>query len=421
MLEIVKTIRQDELQSPELRDWLYNFYSVKNNVFKPIPGSFQSLISKYRQRIINEAPTSPEKSLFFIRKETGNFPYYNDIWKYWLQVIWPLFFEKFPEGEIWIVRIHEDWFTKMWQSQRKITNEAGAQDIFEIFAPHEASGLSADLFPLIALNLLSFSIYPLVLCDYVYISTSNVSHSSVIYIPDRIIKYDYSYESRGIYFEILFKFVHIYNDQWTFDGRGSTKSLVSINDFETLQPTSYFEEVIRIIGQRMKDIISISDPWNREILGMTINRAICDAIICSISFLPYVAKVFFFNTLDKLSNIIDFLNLFGNAKNEIEIWKQLLKPDFLEKEVLNVINRLPSNPGKFLRSTVEFAIDKIRNNSLTPDFFRFIRNTHHGYFLKNRNLKKLLTSPGEFNNDITLLSIPLIMYLLSLSWVKSNN
>ena len=64
MLEIVKTIRREELQSPELRNWLYNFYSVKNNVSTQTDESVQSLISEFRRRIRNEVPTSPEKSLF---------------------------------------------------------------------------------------------------------------------------------------------------------------------------------------------------------------------------------------------------------------------------------------------------------------------------------------------------------------------
>jgi hypothetical protein len=87
-------------------------------------------------------------------------------------------------------------------------------------------------------------------------------------------------EGRTLFQEILWKIHHVFDDQWTFDSSRGPKTGADINFMNPIKQLGYFDWFLNQVSNRMSDIIAISDPFIREQLGMTINRAICDAQLC---------------------------------------------------------------------------------------------------------------------------------------------
>jgi len=356
------------------------------------------------------APKSLEESLFYICKSSTTYPYQNYVSRTSLSYTWPLFFEKFPLGQIWLPKISKQWWDEIWQGEKQIAQKTGYKAKHpEGFHPQEASGLQAENFPLTALNILAYGIYPLILCDYIHTSADLV----FIYIPDRAFKHSQMIEGRTLYQEALWKIHHIFNDQWTFDGSRGPKSAADANILNPIKQFDYFDWFISKVSDRMSDIIAISDPFAREQIGMTINRAMCDAQICVTTQLPYISKVFFFACLDKLANLMVLLNI---GTDEVEAWKRLIDREFLDTEVIPELKDIPNTAGEYLRWIVEHVSEQMKFDDLSPENLRDIRNSHHGYKLRPVVFNRLMEKTGEFNNDITLILTPLTLFFLSKKW-----
>jgi len=220
-------------------------------------------------------------------------------------------------------------------------------------------------------------------------------------------------EGRTLYQETLWKVQHVFDDQWTFDGSRGPKSAANPILLNPIKQLGYFDWFIGQVNERMLDTIAISDPFVREQLGMTINRAICDAQLCVTTQLPYMSKVFFFACLDKLANVMVLLNM---ESNEVEAWKRLVDVQFLDNEVLATLKGIPDTAGEYLCWIVEHVSEEMTLDNLLPEDLRDIRNSHHGYKLRPEIFGRLMGKTGEINNDIALIVTPLILFFLSKKW-----
>lgn len=163
----------------------------------------------------------------------------------------------------------------------------------------------------------------------------------------------------------------------------------------------------------MIDLNSASDPYKKLKFGMTINRAIYDSLICVTTEIPYVSKSFFFNCLDKLSNLLKQL---GFVNNETNAWKILISENFLEEDVKRTIMNLKGNCCDYFTRTIDYVTREMNIGKINPDLLRSLRNSHHGYNLHPNNFNALIRHSGEINNDITSIITPLILYFLSIKW-----
>lgn len=303
MFRLLRKVNYDSLFDKELASWLDEQFQTglaerQQKEVKERIGGAEALelldemakIQEWGEGLKKHAPKSSEESLFYICKSSTTYPYQNYVSRTSLSYTWPLFFERFPLGQIWLPKIFQQWWNEIWKGEKQIAQQTGyVQKHPEGIHPQEASGLQAENFPLTALNILSYGIYPLILSDYIHTSSDLV----FIYIPDRAFKHSQMIEGRILYQETLWKVHHIFDDQWTFDSSRGPKSAANANLLNPIKNLGYFDWFISQVSGRMSDIIAISDPFAREQLGMTINRAICDAQLCVTSEQPYMSKVFF--------------------------------------------------------------------------------------------------------------------------------
>jgi len=140
---------------------------------------------------------------------------------------------------------------------------------------------------------------------------------------------------------------------------------------------------------------------------------IVDAQLAVTTELPYISKVFFFNFLNKLANIMKLLKI---EDNETETWLRLVNQDFICKTVLKTIKKIPNRAGEYLTDVVNLAVEEMKIGELTPSDLLDIINTHHGYNIKSQSINRLMKKDGEINNDIPLLTTPLLIYLFSIPW-----
>ncbi len=420
MFQVLRKVYYRDLFDKELASWLDDRFQTKIAEQQQEQGNDgidgltflneRDKMQEWGMKLKENAPKSLEKSLFYICRSTNTYPHQNYVGRTSLSYTWPLFFEKFPLGQVWLAKISEQWWNEIWRGEKQIAQKTNYNAKHpEGFHPQEVSGLQSENFPLTALNILAFGIHPLILCGYTPTSANLV----FIYIPDRAFKHSQMVEGRTLFQEILWNIHHVFDDQWTFDSYRGPKTAADDILMNPIKQLSYFDWFLSQVNNRMSDIIAISDPFKREQLGMTINRAICDAIICVTCEFPYISKQFFFGCLDKLANLMVLLNM---EANDTDAWKRLVNEHFLNKEVLTTLNDIPDDAGKYLRWIVGHAMEEMKLDDLSPQDLRDIRNTHHGYKLRPKIFDRLMEQTGEFNNDIPLVVIPLILFFLSKKW-----
>ncbi|WP_321423341.1 hypothetical protein [uncultured Methanobacterium sp.] len=397
----------------ELNSWLderffLNYKAPDGSIHNEFTYKDRSELDKYGRMVIEGCPDSLGLSLYWIRNSTEGYHMGNHIGKLCYYHIWPLFFRKFPLGQIWIIESPKTWADKIWTDQRELGKKYGYDKMDPIGVPQEMSGLQADYFTKNALNMLSYGIYPLISCAS--IQTGLKSSLTIFHIPDRAFKHSQMTEENTLYTRILWDFHHVYDDQWTFDGSRGPKSAINEVILNPVKQLDYFQWFIEKIDDRMNDIISIEDALLREKLVMSVNRAITDALISVTSELPYISMVFFFSFLDKLSNILYLLKI---ENSEVNSWKKLVNKDFLTFKVLKTIQTVPNKAGEHLTNIVTSTVEELEYSELTPEDLRVMRNTHHGYNLtQNGSIDRLMAKDGELNNDIPLIATPLLIYLL---------
>ena len=427
MFKIIRKIRPANLigsKLNEIESWIdEQFYlniPIQENDIETIENKFEVKdkveLDKFGKEMRKNCPDSLGKSLFYIREHT-DYPRGNHLGRYCLYHVWPLFFEKFPLGQIWIIELPKSWTQEVWKGQRELAIKYGYDKSNPTgFSAQEMTGLQIDNFHLHSLNILSYGIYPLILSNFISIGLK--SNLTLLYIPDRAFEYSQMMEADTLYTNILWDFHHLFDDQWTFDSSRGAKSSTSGIILNPINLLDYFQWFIDKIDNRMKDIISIEDHLLREKLVMTVNRAIYDALLSVTTELPYISKIFFFNFLDKFANI---MHLLGMEDNDTKAWLKLVDKNFLCDTVLKTVQNIPNPAGEYLSHIVTFAVKEMEYGELLPDNLRDIRNTHHGYNIKSQSIDRLMEKDGEINNDIPLIVIPLLLYIFSIPWNNIEN
>lgn len=423
MFKIKRIIQPEDLNGENLKDlevWTDSKFQLNfefdGEVYNKFDFEDRLELNKFGKMMMENCPSSLGLSLFYLRNHT-EYHQVNQIGRYCLYHVWPLFFEKFPLGQIWIIENQKSWYEKIWEGQEKIAKDFDYKKNNPTgFSPQEMTGLQTDSFPFTALNILSYGIYPLISCTFT--SVSSLTNLTFLYVPDRAFKHSQMTEAETLYNQILWDLHHVFDDQWTFDSSRGPKSDSNDILLNPIKQLDYFKWFIGKINDRMSDILLIDNSLLREKLVMTINRAIYDAQIAVTSEIPYISKVFFFNFLDKLAN---FLTMLNNNRKDTKEWKNLLEKDFICNTVRKSIEKIPSMTGEYLIDIIDFAVKEMNFGDLNIEYLRDLRNTNHGYNVDPRSIPRLMNHDGEINNDIPLLATALLLYIFSIKWeIKSD-
>ena len=84
--------------------------------------------------------------------------------------------------------------------------------------------------------------------------------------------------------------------------------------------------------------------------------------------------------------------------------------------ILEKLKAIPSEIGEFLQSILKNVINIIESEKLTPEYMRAMRNSIHGYNLRESSLSQLMARSADVNNYIVNLVIPLTFYFLLIDW-----
>lgn len=126
-----------------------------------------------------------------------------------------------------------------------------------------------------------------------------------------------------------------------------------------------------------------------------------------------MAKVFFFACLDKMTNFMLQLKM---APDEDSAWRQLLDPQVMSGSLTTFLATVPGTIGKSMSHLNNHLRDTLANDRISAQDLRDLRNTHHGYRLRANIVARLMESPGEFDNDLTLMLTSWVLYLLAQKW-----
>jgi len=415
MFKIIKKLDINCLQDKDLSGWLDRKFGTKY-ALPTKPKGKKSLstylskigeLSEWGREFNNNFPREPEKALFYINRKTFYYDQGNLQGRVSFNYIWPKFFETFPLGEIWLIDIsYKKWFYPMWNSGKKLADKHGIEPGKDhIFQPQEGTGFSGENFPMSALSFMVSCVFPLLSAIFCHTSSGLV----FLFIPDR--SFDHSIlKQEGIFQKMFFDLGinNIYSDQYAFDSYGAKiEAQASLMNPKRL--TAFFDWFIGKIDRRMEDIVNLKNPERIEQLTMTLNRALWDAQIAIISETPYTSKVHFFGLIDKLVNIQTLLNTFEGG--ETDYWKKLVSINFNKNKMRPFVRRIPGEAGRYFNFVLENAINHLEREKHTAQDLRNMRNSLHGY--KIRRWKEMVKKTGILNNNIVLLSAPLIFYSIS--------
>jgi hypothetical protein len=122
-------------------------------------------IKEWGEGLKYNCPDSLEESLIYIAKSSTSYFNQNNISQTSLLYTWPLFFEKFPQGQIWLVEISGRWRTEIVSGQKSLAKEFSI-DWEKLQHPQSDSGITVDTFPFTSFDFLSYGIYPFILHDF---------------------------------------------------------------------------------------------------------------------------------------------------------------------------------------------------------------------------------------------------------------
>lgn len=373
MFKIVHKITAENLIGfEELDSWLdenfhLNYKLNDGSIHNKFDFKDRSELDKHGRKLVDNCPDSLGLSLYWIRNSTESYSNGNHIGKLCYYHIWPLFFRKFPLGQIWIIESPKCWANKIGEDRWKLGKDYGYDKIDPLGFPQEMSGLQIDLFPQNALNIIAYGTYPLISCNFIL--TGIKTDLTILYVPDRSFKHSQMTEANTLYTKILWDLHHVFDDQWTFDSSRGPKSAINEVILNPIKQLDYFQWFIERIDNRMSDIISIEDYLLREKLVMTVNRAINDAVISVTSELPYISMVFFFSFLDKLANIMHLLKI---ENSEVDAWKKIVNKDFLSSEVFETLQKVPNKAGEHFINIVTSVVEELEYCELSPEDLRDI-------------------------------------------------
>lgn len=412
MINIKRKINKFDLNK-ELLSWLDSQFQtelqLKNQENKSEHTKFlKNRIKEWGEGFENNLPSELKDFFIYVTASADKFPYYNLNSKVLFKYIFPSFFNKFESGQIWIVETNEIWRDTSWSNEYKIARKHGIEERLGQY-PHEFTGMKEEIFPEMSIDIITYALYPLMPCEVIHLAFG----LDLIFIPDHIFEYSQMKEADTLYTHLLWKMHHLFDDQWTFDSLRGPKSSYSKDTFELNDLLNFYEWYINSLSNKIEELLTIEETNLRQQRVMTLNSILSDMFFSITSQIPYLAKTSFFSMLDKVAN---FLKSLKYESRESELWKMIISEEFLKNKVKEKNKVIPGEVGKQMLSTIEWSLEQIKLDNLDENLLRDFRNCNHGYLLNDKRWESLCKHNGEINNDITLLALPIWLYLINLDW-----
>ena len=116
MFQVLRKVNYDNISNKELASWLDDQFQIKIAIKQQIQANdvidfhvdIQSQMENWGIEFNKHVPRSLKKSLFYICKKSTTFFNQNYISRISLNYTWPLFFKKFPLGQIILPKISQE-------------------------------------------------------------------------------------------------------------------------------------------------------------------------------------------------------------------------------------------------------------------------------------------------------------------------
>jgi len=405
MLSIIKKIKLSDMSDKGIYDMMDNMFEgyLLDNKMEPkvkFDVDTYSEEVKWGHEFLASAPRDP---VDFIKALSTNFacPYGNLRGRILFNYVFKEFYSRFPLGQIWILEIDQSWTDLVWATEKENKTTTGI-DYFGV-PPYGFTGLQEENFIEMALNVLSFCVYPVFSSEI----TFPLSNYVICYFPDRGYKYSQMTENNSIYTHLLWKFHHVFDDEWTFDSSRGPKSAADPLIFNPINLVEYFEWYIETVDKCLCKLI-LFDNTTRQQTIMTLNGLVCDLFFSITSDMPFLSKTFFFNLVDKASNLLS-----ESQTSETKTFQNILSEEFLLNELCRTIETVPGMLGNILISDINWATEQLKLDGLNSELLRNLRNSQHGYKNNPNRWASLGNHTCEVNNDITLLALPIWLYIMT--------
>jgi len=407
MISIFKKIKRIDMSNKDVYDALDNMFQGYllddqcENRTVTIEVDAYSEVQKWGNHFVEKAPKNPVDFLKYLSTAYGECPYGNLHGRIMFKYVFNEFFTQFPLGQIWILDIDNSWYDLVWETQSKNSKDTGV-NYFGV-SPYGFTGFQEENLINSALNVLSFGTYPVFDMEIIFPTANSI----ICFIPDRGYKYSQMTESNTLYTHLLWKFHHVFDDQWTFDSSRGPKSAFDPVVFNPINILDYFEWYIGKLSLCLDKLCTLNDI-SRQQTAMTLNGLICDLFFTITSDLPFLSKIFFFNFLDKASNLLS-----NSSRDEVKTFQDILSEEFLLDNLIKCMETIPGILGDELVVNVKWAVEQLKLDGLNSGLLRDLRNSQHGYRNNLNRWVSLGNHTCEINNDISLLALPIWIYILS--------
>lgn len=407
MISVFKKIKRIDMSNKDVYDALDDMFQgyllddQSETQTVTIEVDAYSEVQKWGNHFVEMAPNNPIDFLKYLSTAYGECPYWNLHGRIMFEYVFPKFFTQFPLGQIWILDIDNSWNDLVWETERKNSKDTGV-NYFGV-SPHGFTGFQEENLINSALNVLSFGIYPIFNMEIIFPTVSSV----ICFIPDRGYKYSQMLEINTLYTHLLWKFHHVFDDQWTFDSSRGPKSAFDPVVFNSINILEYFAWYIEKLSLCLDKLCTLDDI-SRQQTAMTLNGLICDLFFAITSDLPFLNKIFFFSFLDKASNLLS-----NSSRDEVKIFQDILSDEFLLDNLVKCMKTIPGILGDELVINIKWAVEQLKLDGLDSSLLRDIRNSQHGYKNNPNRWVSLGNHTFEINNDISLLALPIWIYILA--------
>ena len=302
----------------------------------------------------------------------------------------PLFFEYYPDGAIWFVRISQHTMRKFWARERDFAKSIQRAPpshpfIFNV-QPYSAGG--PDVFPFLAIDWLATLFFP----NFLF-ATAYVTEGAFLFFPTPPARLKSWGEDDHLRASIQARVDRIFGDD-----RGPARdqrmaipaSALTLPEVERL--TEWWLGRVSRTWDRL-----LRRPNTEELftIGLTLTRTFAESIVVNTSFNHLVRKTVLWQAIDKLSS----LRHQGPGNREPETWKRLVSQTFLRREILPFVGRSVPGCVPVLQRLCKAISSQIEDDGLSPDLLRAYRNTTHGYHLR-RDRDLLLSHQQPISNDL---------------------
>jgi len=441
MFADIKIIDERNYQDTKLREYLYGIFGydkelereadfgecVKVTIEDPDIKEATSYISRINwfEKLFKErtsgSPPGEWQILDMISKAPDWHILANEVSRVMLDIVAPAFFSNFPGGQIWFVEVGQGIIRSFWESERNLNERLqttiaateGKKTIPNISlpGPQEFSGYEGGASHYWMIKLMLEMFWP-----YINGRIFTAMAGDFLFLPETGLSMITDSES-SLYEQVRFDFIDVFNDQWTFDGRGAPKSGApeECASLQRLEP--FYRWYLGQTAEFVRGIADLVDDDLKTKLILTVNSMVVDISIANNEELPYIFKVFFYHSLDKFCSILSELRFIELAQEprgrdfEAKLWERVLSKEFFEEEVIPSLSKIPSF-GDYFVSSAEWTIKEVHEYSeISVSLLRGYRNIQHGYFGHSGDV--VFQHSGEIHNDIPSLMILLWLYLLS--------